>query len=327
MASVLYIGGTGQISLPCVEQSVAAGHTVSVFNRGQHGEPLPGGVEAITGDMKDAAAYGELGRRRFDVVCQFMAFTPDQIARDIATFRGRAGQYIFISSASVYEKPPSHYVTTEKTPTVNPYWPYSQQKIACEALLKDEAQMPWTIVRPSHTVRNGLPTMMNEGDIIAHRMLAGKPVLVAGDGSTPWTLTRSRDFAAPFIRLFGKPAALGTDFHITADLAQTWDGIYRAIARGLGVEPRIVHVPTDTLVRYRHDWEGPLVGDKTWTALFDNSKVKAVAGDFTCATDIDTILEEPVAHVKARIARSGPLSHDLDPVYDRIAAEQSALGA
>jgi nucleoside-diphosphate-sugar epimerase len=327
MSSILFIGGSGQISLPCVEQSVAAGHTVSVFNRGKRDVALPAGVEQIAGDMKDAAAYAALGTRRFDSVCQFMAFTPDQIARDLETFRGNAGQYIFISSASVYEKPPSHYVITEKTPTVNPYWPYSQQKIACEALLKAETALAWTIVRPSHTVRDGLPTMMNEGDIIAHRMLAKKPVLVAGDGSTPWTLTRSRDFAAPFVRLLGNAAALGEDFHITSDLGQTWDGIYEGIARGLGVEPNIVHVPTDTLVRYNHEWEGPLVGDKSWTALFDNSKIKRVAGDFTCATDIDTILAEPVAHVKRRIAASGPQSHELDPLYDRIGAEQAALGA
>lgn len=327
MASVLYVGGTGQISLPCVEQSVAAGHKVAVFNRGQRGEPVPAGVETITGDMKDAATYAALGKRRFDVVCQFMAFTPDQIERDLQTFRGNAGQYIFISSASVYEKPAKHYVITEETPTVNPYWPYSQAKIACEALVKAETTLPWTIVRPSHTVRSGLPTMVNEGDIIAHRMLAGRPVLIAGDGLTPWTLTRSRDFAAPFIRLFGAKAALGTDFHITADIAQTWDGIYAAIARGLGVEPHIVHVPTDTLIRYHHDWEGPLLGDKSWTALFDNSKVKSVAGDFTCATDIDTILEESIMHVKKRIAVSGPQTHELDPLYERIAREQSALGA
>ena len=324
---VLFIGGTGQISLPCVELAVEAGHKVSVFNRGIRDETLPGKVKLIAGDMKDAKAYRRLGRTRWDVVCQFMVFRPEQMQLDIETFTGSIGQYIFISSASVYEKPARHYVITEKTPAVNPYWPYSQDKIACEELLRRQKKLPWTIVRPSHTVRSGLPTMMNEGDMVAHRMLAGKPVIVCGDGTTPWTLTRSEDFAAPFISLFGNSKALGEVFHITSDKGFTWDEIYHAIAKGLGVEAKIVHVPTDTLVRYSRDWEGPLLGDKTWTALFDNSKVKRVAGDFTCAEDLDVILAEPVRYLKKRLAGNNPEPHELDPLYDRICAEQSSLGA
>jgi nucleoside-diphosphate-sugar epimerase len=325
--NVLFVGGTGQISLPCVQQAVSAGHRVTVFNRGKAAEALPAGVTVITGDMKDAAVYGELARKSFDVVCQFMAFTPDQIAADIATFSGNVGQYIFISSASVYEKPARHYIITEETPSVNPYWVYSQQKIACEALLKAEKTLPWTIVRPSHTVRNGLPTMMNEGDGIAQRMLAGKPVLVAGDGTSPWTLTRSADFAVPFVGLFGKQAALGETFHITSDRGYTWDAIYKTIGAGLGVEAHIVHVPTDTLVRYRAEWEGPLMGDKTWAALFDNSKVKRVAGDFACAEKLEDVLAESIAHLKARLKANGPVVGEFDALTDRIVREQSALGA
>jgi nucleoside-diphosphate-sugar epimerase len=210
---------------------------------------------------------------------------------------------------------------------VNPYWPYSQAKIACEALLKDQQGLPWTIVRPSHTVRSGLPTMMNEGDMVAHRMLAGRPVLVAGDGTTPWTLTRSADFAVPFVRLFGNPRALRDDFHITSDHAYTWDAIYKTIGAGLGVEPQLVHVPTDTLVRYHPAWEGPLVGDKTWAALFDNSKVKSVAGDFICAKPLAEVLADSIANLKKRLAATGKQTSDMDVLYDRIAREQSALGA
>ena len=325
---VLYIGGTGQISLPCVARSAAAGHDVSVFNRGRRDEPLPAGVKAIAGDMADAASYGALGDTHWDVVAQFVVFTPEQMATDIATFAGKVGQYVFISSASVYEKPASHYVIAEeRTPAINPFWPYSQAKIVCEDLLRGAGNLPHTIVRPSHTVRNGLPTMMNEGDVVARRMLAGKPVLVAGDGTTPWTLTRSEDFAVPFVNLLGNPAALGETFHITGDVGFTWDAIYRAIAARLGVEARIVHVPTDTLVRYHPEWEGPLVGDKTWAALFDNSKVKRVAGDFACADDLATILEEPLRHLKARLATGPGEPHPLDALMDRIASEQSALGA
>jgi nucleoside-diphosphate-sugar epimerase len=327
MSKVLFVGGSGQISLPCVELAVAAGHQVSVFNRGRVGAPLPAGVTSIVGDMKDAAAYAELGKGGFDVVCQFMVFTPEQMAQDIATFSGKTGQYVYISSASVYEKPASHYVITEKTPTVNPYWAYSQAKIACEALLKaNPAGLSWTIVRPSHTVRTGLPTMMNEGDIVAHRMLAGKPVLVSGDGTTPWTLTRSADFAKPFVGLFGKAAALGDDFHITGDLGFTWDAIYHAIGKALGVKADIAHVTTDTLVAYHHEWEGPLMGDKTWTALFDNSKVKRVAGDFSCSEDLDEILAESITHFKTRLKEKGPQTGEFDPLMDRIAKEQRALG-
>jgi nucleoside-diphosphate-sugar epimerase len=324
---VLFIGGTGNISLPCVIQAVAAGHRVSVFNRGATSAPLPAGVTAIVSDMNDSAAYRELGKGGFDVVCQFIAFKPAQVAEDIAAFSGRVDQYIFISSASVYEKPPRHHVITEKTPTVNPYWGYSQDKIACEALLKATTGFGWTIVRPSHTMRTGLPTMFNEGDSVGHRMIAAKPVIIAGDGATPWTLTRPVDFAVPFVNLFGKSAALGEDFHITSDHAYSWDSIYRTIAAGLGVDADIVHVPTDTLIRYHPDWEGPLLGDKTWAALFDNTKVKRVAGDFACAGDLGEVLSEPIAHFKARVDAKGPQRGDLDALIDRIAREQRALGA
>jgi nucleoside-diphosphate-sugar epimerase len=324
--NVLFVGGTGQISLPCVEKAVAAGHKVSVFNRGKRDEALPGGVTSIVGDMKDQAAYRALGAQKFDVVCQFMVFTPEQMQEDIATFLPNTGQYIFISSASVYEKPARHYVITEKTPTVNPYWAYSQAKIACEALLKKDSRRNWTIVRPSHTVRTGLPTMMGEGDMVVRRMLEGRPVVVAGDGTTPWTLTRSEDFANPFIGLFGKQAALADDFHITSDKAYSWDAIYRSIGRGIGAEPKIVHVPTDTLVAYRKEWEGPLMGDKTWSALFDNSKVKRVAGDFTCSEDLDTVMAEPIRFLKQRLQSNAPVNMELDPLMDRITSEQKALG-
>jgi nucleoside-diphosphate-sugar epimerase len=255
-----------------------------------------------------------------------MAFTPDQMAQDIATFAGKVGQYIFISSASVYEKPARHYIITEETPAVNPYWKYSQDKIACEELLRQARGLDWTIVRPSHTVRTGLPTMMGEGDIVPRRMLAGQPVIVAGDGTTPWTLTRSRDLAVPFVRLFGNKGAIGETFHITSDRAYGWDQIYRAIGAGLGVELDIVHVPTDTLVRYNPAWKGPLLGDKTWAALFDNSKIKRIAGDFACSEVLEEVLADSLMFLKQRLEAPETPS-DLAPLYERIVREQSALGA
>jgi nucleoside-diphosphate-sugar epimerase len=324
---ILFIGGTGQISYPCVERAVAQGHEVSVFNRGLRGDPLPAGVTSIVGEL-GSSAYADLAKANYDVVTQFIAFTPDQIARDIDIFSGHCGQYIFISSASVYEKPARHYVISEeKTPAINPYWPYSQAKIACEELLKKSDNLAWTIVRPSHTVRTGLPIMMGDSDVMARRMLDGEPTIVAGDGHTPWTLTRSVDFAVPFVGLFGKQKALRDIFHITNDHAHIWDDIQKAIARLLGVEAKIVHVPTDTLVRYNPEWIGPLTGDKAWTAIFDNSKVKSVAGDFTCAESLDEILAEPIMHLKQRFAKARPPKGEFDALVDRICAEQSALGA
>jgi nucleoside-diphosphate-sugar epimerase len=322
---VLFVGGTGQISHPCVERAVAQGHKVSVYNRGKRASALPAGVTYITGELA-GPEYADLAGDNFDVVCQFIAFTPDQVARDIEVFAGHCGQYVFISSASVYEKPASHYVITERTPAINPYWPYSQNKIACEKLLEASQNLSWTIVRPSHTVRTGLPIMMGDSDIMARRMLDGEPTIVAGDGHTPWTLTRSVDFAVPFVGLFGNSRALNDVFHITNDKAFIWDDIQKAIARLLGVEAKIVHVPTDTLLRYNPEWIGPLNGDKAWSAIFDNSKVKSVAGDFTCAQTLDEILAEPIAHLKQRLAANRPPKGDFDALVDRICREQSALG-
>ena len=322
---VLFIGGTGQISYPCVERAVAQGHDVTVFNRGKRSDALPEGVTSITGDF-GGPEYGDLAKGNYDVVCQFIAFTPDQLQRDLATFSGHCGQYIFISSASVYEKPARHYVITEETPAINPYWPYSQAKIDCEALLQGAPDLAWTIVRPSHTVRTGLPIMIGDSDIMARRMLDGDPTIVAGDGNTAWTLTRSVDFAVPFVGLFGKKTAIHDVFHITNDRAFIWDDIQNAIARLLGVEARIVHVPSDTLIRYNPEWRGPLLGDKSWCALFDNTKIKSIVGDFTCAQSLDEILAEPIAHLKQRLAHNRPPKGDFDALVDRICREQAALG-
>ena len=289
--SVLYIGGTGQISLPCVEASLAAGHDVTILNRNKTAVDLPKGVKTLVGDMT-AAAYGELGDKHFDVVAQFRLYTPDQMKRDLATFTGKTGQYVFISSASVYEKPVRHYMMSERTRLENQYWQYSRDKIACEQLLRDQDRLAYTIVRPSHTVRTGMPIQVGDPDAALRRMIAGKPVIVAGDGSNLWTLTRSVDVATPFVRLLGNTAALNDDFHITTDRGFTWNQIHEAIARGLGVQAIHAHVPTETLVRFNKEWAGPLLGDKTWSALFDNSKVRRVAGAFEASQDIDEILHE-----------------------------------
>lgn len=324
--SVLLVGGTGQISWPVLHEAVAAGHRVTVFNRGRTTAALPAGVATISGDMADPASYARLREHRFDVVCQFMAFLPGQMRQDIETFTGRTGQYVFVSSASAYQKPAHSYVIRETTPLENPFWQYSRDKIACEAMLRGQDGLPYTIVRPSHTVRTKIPTALREGDGLAHRLLAGKPVLVPGDGTSLWTLTRSADLARPFVRLFGNPRAIGEDFHITADVAHTWDQIYTALARGLGTEARLVHVSSDILARYHAEWQCDLHGDRMWSVLFDNAKVKGVAGAFDCATAIDEILAESIRHFRQRLAESGPQPSPMDPIIDRVIADQAALG-
>jgi nucleoside-diphosphate-sugar epimerase len=188
--SVLYIGGTGQISLPCVEASLAAGHDVTILNRNKTAVPLSKGVKTLIGDMNDTA-YDALGDEHFDVVAQFRLYRPDQMKRDLATFAGKTGQYVFISSASVYEKPVRHYLMTERTKLENNFWQYSRDKIACEQLLRDQDRLAYTIVRPAHTVRTHMPIQVGDPDAAIRRMIAGKPVIVAGDGSSLWTLTRS----------------------------------------------------------------------------------------------------------------------------------------
>lgn len=324
--NILFIGGTGQISLPCVNEAVRQGHTVSVFNRGTTAGALPAGVTSIVGDLNDRASYEKLGAMKFDTVCQFMAFTADQVARDIEVFAGNVGQYILISSTAAYTKTGANYAVREDTPTVNPTWPYSQGKIECETLLKASKNLPWTIVRPAHTVRTNLPAMLSEGDVVGHRMLAGKPILISGDGLSLWTMTRSVDFAVPFIRLFGRPETIGEAYHITSNRGFTWDDMYNAVADGLGVKANLVHVPAHTLVAYEPEWSGRLYGDKIWNTLFDNSKVKNVVGDFDCCEDLNEVLADSIVNFKQRVAASGPQVDDMEPLMDRIASEQLALG-
>ncbi|HUU09116.1 MAG TPA: SDR family oxidoreductase [Phycisphaerae bacterium] len=327
---VLYIGGTGEISTACVWHSIEAGHDVAIYNRGRTDEPLPEGVRRIVGDLSDETAYAALGREHFDVVCQFLAYDPAQVRRDAEVFGGRCGQYVFISSASAYQKPPAHYVVTEDTPLVNPYWAYSRAKAEMESYLMGrhaDGGLPVTIVRPSHTHRTRFPGGIAGGDDWAWRMLSAKPIIIHGDGTSLWTLTHSADFAVPFVGLFGKKKALGEAFHITRHMeSYSWDRIVTEVGRALGVEPRIVHVPTDTLVRYNPDWAGPLLGDKAWSVMFDNTKVMAVAGEFRCRVSLEEGMCRAAEHYRKRAAAYRP-DAQRHALLDRIAAEQSALGA
>lgn len=320
---VLYIGGTGEISFDCIHQSVELGHDVTVFNRGNNNAGLPPEVSFITGDVHDDAAYAKLADDNYDVICQFRLFSTEEIKRDIELFAGQCGQYVFISTASAYQKPVRGLPITENTPLDNPYWVYSQTKAEMERLLRAQSELPYTIVRPSHTYRTHMPTPFS-GNIDVSRLLRGKPVVVPGDGDSLWTITHAEDFAPPFVKLLGNKKAIGEDFHLTGDRQWTWNEILEAVAAALEVEAyEFVHVPTDTLVRYNADWAGPLLGDKAVSVIFDNSKVKSVVGDFDCPID-------PWAGMRKVAARFPADADDFDvqedALHDRIVREQSALG-
>lgn len=323
---VLYVGGTGQISFDCVHESVRAGHETWVFNRGNSNEGLPPETQFIVGDFDDDAAYGVIAEHGFDVVCQFRVFGTDKLQRDLDLLAGNIGQYVFISTASAYHKPVTVQFITEDVPLVNPYWEYSRNKAACEKLLKNQPALPYTIVRPSHTSRDMLIDAMGGGDRVASRMLRGKPVVVHGDGTSLWTVTASADFAPPFVKLLGNDAALGEDFHLTAEHAYSWNTIYNALGAALGVTPELVHVPTAMLIKYHPDWEGPLWGDKSWTAQFDNTKIKSVVGDFACDTPLEKFMADRVVLFKDRGGADQARDTEMEKLFDRIVADQRALG-
>jgi nucleoside-diphosphate-sugar epimerase len=323
---VLYIGGTGEISFACVLESLKLGHDVTVLNRSQTDQELPAAVRQSSGDLTSDQAYAALGDQTFDAVCQFFAFEPARVEQDIAAFAGRTGQYIFISTASAYHKPIDRFERiTERTPLTNPFWEYSQKKARMEATLFEahaRGSLPVTVVRPSHTYRRRLPSALGGGDWTARRMLAQQEVIVHGDGTSLWTLTHASDFARPFARLLGNPRALGEAFHITGENVHTWDEILTEMAHALGVEPRLVHVASDTLVRHEPAWKGPLHGDKAPSTVFDNSKVSAVAGPFPTTVAPREGFAAAVPEVRRRLERGAGIDAALDAKVERILRDQ-----
>ena len=274
----LLIGGTGTISLEITKLCLQKGWEVTLFNRGRSAERVPQGARVINGDINnEEEAARLLAGCRFDVVADFIAFVPAQVQRDIRLFEGKTAQYIFISSASAYQKPLSSPFITESTPLHNPYWEYSRNKILCEDVLREAynaRNFPMTIVRPSHTYgERSVPVALHGrgGSFqVLERIRQGKRVIIPGDGATLWTLTHSRDFAVAFEGLMGNPHALGEAFQITGDESLTWNQIYDCIAEALGVKAHAVHIPSDTLGKLCPDWVGNLTGDKSNTVIFDN---------------------------------------------------------
>ena len=315
-SSVLFIGGTGIISSACTQRALDVGMDVFILNRGtSKTRPAPDACQMLVGDLTDdESTRSAIGDRQFDVVADFRAFVPSDVQSRLDVLRDRMGQYVFISSASAYQTPPSRQPTIESTPLRNPFWQYSRDKIACEDLLvrayRDEG-LPMTIVRPSHTYDQTL-LPMDGGWTVVDRMRRGAEVVVHGDGTSLWTLTHHADFAHAFVGLLGHPAAIGDSFHITSDEWLSWNQIFEIVAQAAGVEPKLVHVPSDAIAAADPAWGAGLLGDKAHTMVFDNSKVKQLVPDYVATIPF------------AQGAREIMAWYDADPARQEVDAAMNA---
>jgi nucleoside-diphosphate-sugar epimerase len=288
---VLFIGGTGIISTACTRLAAERGINVTLLTRGQHATSLPSGVQTIGADIADVASVASaLDGQTFDAVVDWIAFEPAHVERDLELFRGRTRQFIFISSASAYQKPVGHYLITESTPLANPFWDYARNKIACEERLMKayrEEGFPITIVRPSLTYGESQITLpinsWTKSYTVVDRMRRGKKVIVPGDGSSLFVITHNTDFAKGLVGLLGREQAIGHAFHITTDEVMCWDQFYRLVAEAAGAEPQLVHMASDFIASCIPEARGGLMGDKAASVVFDNSKIKRFVPDY-CAT-------------------------------------------
>ena len=326
---VLFIGGTGIISSACSALAVERGFDLYLLNRGTARRPVPEGATVLIGDIRDpTSARSALEGHTFDAVVDWIAFTPDHVETDLELFRGRTGQYVFISSASAYQTPPARLPVTESTILSNPFWGYSRAKIACEERLVRayrEEEFPATIVRPSHTYDQTL-LPMDGGYTVIDRMRRGKPVVVHGDGASLWTLTHHRDFAKGFVGLLGAHGAIGEAFHITSDELVTWDQIFRIFADAAGAPPpQLVHVPSDVIAAYDPKWGAGLLGDKAHSMVFDNTKIKRFVPDFAATIPLSWGAREIMAWYDADPARQ-KVDVERDRLMDTlIAAQRGAM--
>lgn len=284
---VLFIGGTGIISSACSTLAVEQEIDLTILNRGVNQQrPAPQKAHLLQADIRNPEETREVLRgKTFDAVVDWVAYTTDHIRTDLDLFKGKVGQYVFISSASVYQVPPARLPITESTPLANPYWQYSRDKIACEEILVQAYRtdkFPATIIRPSHTYDKTL-LPFRHGYTVIDRMRKGKAVIVEGDGTSLWTLTHNTDFARGFVPLLGNPQTIGDVFHITSDEWLTWNQIYTILGNAAGREPQLVHIPSELIAAYDPDWGAGLLGDKSHSKIFDNSKVKRLVPAFHCS--------------------------------------------
>ncbi len=330
---VLFIGGTGVISSACARLAIERGFKLAVLNRGKR--PVIAGSRQILADIADAAAAGAaLGSESWDVVVDFISFTTAEMEQRIALFRGRVAQFIFISSASIYQKPLAHYPITESTPLVNPFWDYSRNKIACEERLLRALQaenFPVTIIRPSWTydeTRITVPVNSPKNFTVVDRMRRGLPVIVPGDGTSLWTMTHNTDFAKGLVGLLGHQGAIGHAFHITSDEVLSWNQIYEAVAAAAGVpKPRLVHIASDFITACLPEFSGGLHGDKGHSAIFDNTKIKRFVPGFCATTRFRDGMARSLAWYEAEPARR-EVDAAANATWDRlIAAYEHGLEA
>ena len=317
----LFIGGTGTISMAITR--LLAGKPeweLYLLNRGNRKETLPQGVKTIEADINDETKVAELiADLQFDVVCDFIGFVKEQLERDYRLFKGKTRQFMYISSASAYQKPVANYRITEGTPLANPYWEYSRNKIACEEYLMKlyrEEGFPVTIIRPSHTYDERSVPLGVHGDRgsfqVIRRMQLGKPVIVHGDGTGLWTMTHNSDFAKAFVGLMGNVHAIGENYQITSDETLTWNQIYQTIADCLGVEYKPYYVASDFLDAVsRYDFRGGLIGDKSNSLVFDNAKVKRAVPGFTATVRFEQGVRNTIEYVL-----SHPECQVEDPEFD-----------
>lgn len=328
----LFIGGTGTISTAITELAISRGIELYLLNRGNRMQRVPEGVKVIQADIYNETDVKEKLRDMvFDVVAEFIAFDAEALKRDVRLFNGKTRQFIFISSASAYQKPLSSPFITESTPLYNPFWLYSRNKIACEEYLMKEYRengFPITIVRPSHTYGDyDVPLAIhgrNGSYSVIDRMMKGKKVIIHGDGNSLWTLTHNTDFAKAFIGLMGNPHAIGEAFQITSDESLTWNQIYEIIGSALNVKPNIVHIPSETLAKAYPDLVGGLLGDKAHTVIFDNSKVKRVVPEYRATIRFDQGVRRTLANIflHKELQKQDP---EFDAWTDRVIAAYEAF--
>jgi len=331
---VLFIGGTGIISTACTRLALARGHDVTLVNRGRHG--AIDGAKSIVVDINDvAAARGALAGAAWDAVVDFVSFTPADIEKRLEVFSGNTGQYVFISSASAYQKPVDHYVITESTPLVNPFWDYSRAKAACEDRLQRALRdngFPATLVRPSLTYGETMvPLPMNSWALpytAVDRLRRGVPVIIPGDGTSLWTITHNTDFAKGLVGLLGLPAAKGEAFHITSDEVLSWNQIYQAVADAAGVSaPKFLHIASDYIAACLPEKLGSLHGDKIHSAVFDNTKIKRFVPGFSAPMPFAAGIRRSIAWFDADPARR-QLDAEANAKWDQlIAAYERGLAA
>ena len=325
---LLFLGGTGNISTACVELAVEQGHDVTVLNRGRSPSRIQGSVRVAVGDRDDGAVLrGIAETTRFDAVVDFLAFRPDQVATAIDAFTGRIGQYVFISSTSAYEKPVAHYLIAETTPLRNPFWDYARQKIACEERLdraRQDGGFPATVVRPSYTYgQTWIPSAFGGQDYtVVDRMRRGRPIVCHGDGTSLWVMTAASDFAVGLVGLLGQDGAIGEAFHITSDEVLTWEAIYRTIARAAGAELNMVYAPSHLIAALYPDRGGSLLGDKAWSVVFDNAKIRRFVPAYSPRVTFAEGMARSIAWLDADPARR-VVNEETNHRIDRVIAAQA----